>query len=321
MKWNEYKTAAVVFFLPLFILWGCKGNQLVSPTRLTNLSVSVPIPKTVKASLLGAAKNDILYSVVVPGAAPVTGSYGPFSTTEDDGSVNFVIQGIPSLTGAVLSLELVDADTQQPLGIGAAAINPSASIVTVEMGSLVLGCYSAKPSSTYSCDETNGSGGLFTFNGYYVQYGYYSEPDTYDIQWTGIQAQSSSCTGYYDLEDGWTGSTASIAYLGNGPFAYFDGVPPDSKFYSDGANAKDAAGAPTGVIQANDVFCVKLQGGTVPGHAWMQFTSAGDYITPPSFVFRVRNDSTPYYLYDQSFAAATISNTTLGDCSLDDQGW
>jgi hypothetical protein len=230
-----------------------------------------------------------------------------------------VIQGIPSLAGAVLSLELVDADTQQPLGIGAAAINPSASIVTVEMGSLVLGCYSAHPGATYSCDYSGG--GQFTFNGYYVNYGDESITDSYDIRWAGLQGQSGSCTGYYDLEDGWDGQTASIAYLGNGPFANFDGVPPDSQFYADGYNAKEAANAPSAAIQANDVFCVKLQGGTVPGHAWMQFTSAGDYITPPSFVFRVRNDSTPYYLYDQSFAAATISNTTLGDCSLDDQGW
>ncbi|HVM33174.1 MAG TPA: hypothetical protein VMU88_08575 [bacterium] len=319
MKWNEYKTAAVVFFLPLFILWGCKGNQLISPTRVTNLSVSVPLPKTGKASLLGAAKNDILYSVVAPGVAPVTGSYGPFSTSTQDGSVNFVIQGVTSLQGAVLSLELVDHDTKQPLGIGAAAINPTASIITVELGSLVLGCYSMPPSQTLSCWEAGG--GLFNFNGYYATYGYESEPDTFDINWEAIQGQSGSCTGTYDLMDGWDGETATIAYLGNGPFANFDGVPPDSKFYVDGGAAKDAAGAPTAAIQANDVFCVKLQGGTVPGHAWMQFTSSGDAYDSPTFVFRVRNDSTPYYLYDQSFVGATLQDTTSGDCVFYDPGW
>ncbi len=319
MKWTEFKIAAMVLFLPLLLLAGCQGNKLVSPVRLTNLSVTVPLPKSLKASLLGASSNEIFYNLTAKESGPVTGSTGTFSTSGQTGSFTFVISGVSTDGNPILSLQLNNALTHQPLAIGAAQLVSDANTLTVELGSVVRTCYSVQPGQTYTCSESGG--GFFGFNAYYEDYGTSSLTNTYDMHWTGLVDATPTCLGTYDLEDGWTGSAKSLAYLGNGRLVDYDTVPTNSNFYSDGGAAKLAASAATTTIEAGDIFCVKLQGGTTPGHAWVQFTGAGDTTDAPTFIFRVRNDSTPYYLYDQSLEDISNAAVSISDCTLDQQGW
>ncbi|MGH7738974.1 MAG: hypothetical protein ACREL1_02400 [bacterium] len=320
MRLREYQIVLAAVTLPLLLLWGCQSNQAVSPTKVVDLGVSLSTQGSPKSKLLNATSDLVYFNVSGPLSPPIAGTAGPFSTTTGSGSISFNLNNIPVGVGEILSVELVDNSNGTPQAIGAASLADAGSGVTVDMGSLVRSCYSAVPSTTYSC---NGSGGgVFTFNGYYAYYGsanFTLVPDTYDMQWVGI-TDTTTCFGTYDLQDAWTGdgNTKSIAYLGNGHLVDFDKVPSDANFYSDGGAAKLAAGAPVTTLEKNDIFCVKLQGGTSPGHAWVQFNSVGDANDSPSFVFRVRNDATPYYLYDQSTADLGVG--TLISCTLDDLG-
>lgn len=327
MRLREYQVVLAAFTLPLLLLWGCRSNQAVSPTKVVDLGVSLSTQGLPKSKLLNTTSDLVYFNVSGPLSAPITGTVGPFSTNQGSGTLSFNLNNVPVGADEILSVELDDDSNGTPQAIGAASLADAGSGVTVNMGSLVRSCYSAVPAQTYSCNDSGG--GLFSFNGYLVDYGlnFYGGtlPATvlgvYDMQWVGITGISAICTGTYDLQDAWTGdgNTKSIAYLGNGHLVDFDTVPSDAGFYSDGGAAKLAANASVTTLEQNDVFCVKLQGGTSPGHVWVQFNSAGDAADAPSFVFRVRNDSTPYYLYDQS--TADLGLGTLTSCALVNQGW
>jgi hypothetical protein len=317
MKLKEYQIVLAAVFLPLFLLWGCKSNQLVSPTRVVDMSVALST-EGVKSKLFNAGEDMVYYNVSGPLSAPITGTAGPFSPGLGSGSVSFTLNSVPVGAGEILSVELDDATLGTTEGIGATALTDVANGVTVDMGSVVRDCYAVNPSSTFSCNvEGHGSYG---FNAAFIDFN--NLTDTYDIEWVAMRDLTNACTNNYDLQDGWTGTTSTIAYLGNGKLVNFDTVPTDANFHADGGLAKQIAGAPTTTIQVGDVYCVKLQGGTPAGkggHAWMQFNFAGDSADSPTFISRVRNDPTPYYQYDQTTADLNESTFGFANCTVTEQ--
>ena len=313
MKLKEFKIVLAVILAPLFVLWGCKTSKPLSPVKIVNLGVSVSA-KNIRASLLNSTADVFYYNISGPLASPVTGMVGPISSTTGSGTDTFTITGVPTGPGEILSIQMDDT-TGDVLGIGAASLADVQGGISVDLGSVVRSCYEINLGSAcyYGVPDRE-----FNFNEY--QFGSYeytsgsgtsSDPDTFDI---GMLALSDpDCTGAYDLVDGWTGSNASIAYLGNGQLVNFDYVPADSAFFSDAIAAKSFAEATDTTVDYQDVYCIKLQGGTSAGHAWMQITSSTPYVYDfPTFIFRLRNDSTPYYLYD-----TTLNDITQYSCDGD----
>ncbi len=320
MKFKEYPTILAAALLPLFLLEGCQGNKLVSPVKVVNLGVVIST-KGLSAKLFNTTEDIGYYNVSGPLSAPITGSVGTFGTNFGSGSVSFTLNDIPVGADEILSVELDDDATGTPQGIGATSLADISAGVTIEMGSLVRSCYAVNPSFYFSCSGIGGVGGegqgLFGFNSDFIAWN--AQTKTYDMEWTALQDVNSNCLGTYDLKDGWTGSAKSLAYLGNGELVNFDTVPPDSNFYANGAAAKLAAGAPATTLATGDVYCVKLQGGTAVGHAWVLFTNAGDAADSPSFVYRVQNKDIPYYAYDQTTTDVTESNSGFANCVVTEQ--
>jgi hypothetical protein len=325
MKLKEYQIVFAVVFAPLILLWGCKSNQLVSPTHVVTLGVSVST-QGIKAKFFNATEDAVYYNITGPQMEPIQGYAGTFDDGSGSGSVSFTLNNIPVGADEILSVEIDDASSGYAQGIGATSLASVDNGVTVEMGSLVRPCYDINPSTTFSCSADNG-GGRFNFNDVYVGFDT-AEVSTYDMKWVPILDASQNCTDQYDLVNGWTGSggtTQTIAYLGNSDSNYaqmvnYDTVPPDNQFHADGGLAKQAAQASTTVIQAYDVFCVKLQGGTGKGgHAWVLFTSSGNYNTAPQFQYRLRNDSTPYFSYDVGTTDFSDTSSGFSNCNLTEE--
>ncbi len=292
--------------------WGCQSARPLSPDHLVSLSFSVPLSNEVRAALLGAASNEILYKVEGGGAVAVEGGTGAFSTASISGSVLFTAS-VPALSGEVLSLQLNDAATHQALALGAARLDfggSSPATVSVNLGSLIRDCSTTNlPLST---------GGTYGFAADALLSGQITSGAGWDVAF-------SPAGSTYDMLDAQTGFNASIAYMGNGNLVDFDYVPADSSFSSDSYSSKynllvpptpshGGGSTPGSVINGKaltpgnyyldvgDVYCLKL--GSMAGHAWVQVTSLGTQIvtggiTGPSFCFRV-NSSLPYYAYEQS---------------------
>ncbi len=197
--------AGLFLFLPwavLSLFVGCANNatQPVAPIRVANLTVSVPIPSSARASLLGASSNEILYSLspATAGSAPLTGKFGPFTTSGVSGSVDFSIQLSTGLAGSqVLALQLNDATTHSPLAIGASAltITSGGSNTTVDLGSVIRNCYfvsSLPVSFSNYAFETNSQSPVTTGNDISVTQG------TTGFEFIAISGQND------------------IAYMGNG---------------------------------------------------------------------------------------------------------
>ncbi|HVM33173.1 MAG TPA: hypothetical protein VMU88_08570 [bacterium] len=325
MKFKEYQIVFAAVFAPLVLLWGCKSNQLVSPTHVVNLGVSLSTAG-IKSKLFSTGEDAVYYNISGPATDPIEGFAGDFYTNYGSGSISFTLNNIPVGPNEILSVEIDDATSGYAQGIGAASLASIDNGVTIEMGSLVRNCYSVAPSTNFSCLYGFNGTGSINFNQAYVGYDGLGLLSNFDMKWVSLLDSTESCTGNYDLVNAWTGSggtAKNIAYLGNNDGApymvNYDTVPPDAQFYTSGGAAKAAAQAPTTVIQADDVFCIKLQGGTVPGHAWVLFNSAGDAQTAPTFSFRVRNDSTPYYSYD--VGTVDLQDTTNGysNCGLSEE--
>src|ERR1700722_9257723 len=136
---------ASLFIGATLLVWGCMGKNgsPISPTRVISLSVNVSNINNVRAKLLGAAQNVILYRIDGTSGAPVTGSVGPFSTSGNSGSYLFTIPNFVSSGNSLLSLQLNDANSGQALAIGAVQVVSTSGIpvVNVELGSLVRPCY------------------------------------------------------------------------------------------------------------------------------------------------------------------------------------
>lgn len=276
---------------------GCNSTRPESPSRVYSVSVSIPSTNELRSSLLTSSNNELLYRVDGPGMNPLKGTIGPFASTAATGSIDFTI-AIPSGPNRVLSLQLNDATTHQPLAIGAAALDLSGtgtpvSILAVDLGSVVRNCYNVNTTSYFGCTYGVNANTLFNSSPTYGT--------AYDF---AVQAPGATCQ-IVDAE-GNTGpfNSNTIAYLGNGNYVDFDRVPPDSDFYSQSGASKLAAGAAVSTVEAGDIYCVKLW--TVPnGRAWVQVKAVGTPgISGPTFNFRV-NASQPYYAYFQTVPDAS----------------
>jgi hypothetical protein len=280
-----------------FSVWfgGCQGTKPMSPTRVISLKVSIPRTNELRSSLLGAGSNELMYKVEGPGMSPMAATLGPFATASSSGTIDFSLN-IPGGGKRLVSLQLNDGGTHQPLAIGAAEFDfSSAAPVTdfvVELGSVARNCYDLSAFAYYASTAYG-----FNSNQLFI-YGTYGT--NYDIA-------MSPLGGGYQIVDA-QGNTApynanSIAFLGNGDFVDHDVVPPDSAFYSQSAVAKAADGAPVTVLEAGDIYCVKVA--TIPGaHAWIRVKTPGAGMTTPTVHFRV-NDSKPYFAYYQTPPDAT----------------
>ncbi len=270
--------AGLFLFLPLagllaFVGCNSRAGLPVAPVRVANLTVSVPIPSSARASLLSASSNEILYNLspTVAGSAPVTGKFGPFSTSGVSGTVDFTIQLTTGLAGSqILALQLNDATTHSPLAIGASAltITSGGANTTVELGSVIRNCYfvSNMPVSgtTYSFD-TNTQGPVTTGD---VSFG----PGATGFEISDVSVQNN------------------IAYMGNGNLVNYAYVPPVTQFWTTSLGAKGVLD-----IAAGDVFCIHLSSGA---HVWLQVVNPGVYNSiAPTFRFRL-NRNLNYYAYD-----------------------
>jgi len=301
MRFEKITTITCFFFAYSFLLWGCEGNRPMGPSKVVSLNVSIPPTSEIKASLIGAATNEILYRVEGAGVSNVSGTIGPFSTLASSGSVNFSMD-VPSGGPRVVSVQLNDGSTHQPLAIGAVGIDLSGSSpvseIVVEMGSVTRNCYYTSGNSfaygyTYGFKNDNAYFGQTNGPAYDVNFNYVYNP-THPAPTNG--------SGYYYFMADASANTfnASIAYLGNGSFVNYDFVPPDSQFSNSSMVAKAAFGAPVSDLQIGDIYCVKLN--TVAGgHAWLQFTNQNTFPNAPSFVFRL-NSNKPFYGYERTVA-------------------
>jgi hypothetical protein len=261
------------------------------------VKISVPSTNELRSSLLTSANNELLYRVDGPGMNSLKGTLGPFASPAATGSIDFTL-AIPGGPDRVLSLQLNDAATHQPLALGAAELDLSGtgsgpvSNLVVEMGSVVRNCYNLSGFAYYASTAYG-----FNSNQLFI-YGTYGT--NYDI------AVNNIGSGYEILDA--QGNTApynanSIAFLGNGNFVDHDLVPPDSEFFSQSSAAKAAAGNAVTVFETGDIYCVKVA--TIPGaHAWIQVLTPGAGMAAPWIHFRV-NDSKPYFGYYQTPPDAT----------------
>jgi hypothetical protein len=282
-----------LFIGATLLVWGCMGKNSppISPTRIISLSVTVSNLNSVRAKLLGAAQNVILYRIDGTSGAPVTGSVGPFSTSGNSGSYTFAVPNFVSSGNSLLSLQLIDASTGQALAIGAAPVVSTSGvpIVTVELGSLVRPCYDISGASV-----TLNFGYAFGFSSDNIVGSNSATGAGLDIAFDSTVISDSNV---FRVKDASTGTNDDIAFLGNGNLVDFDVVPADSAFQSIGS-----------VLHTGDVFCVKLS--TIPNaHAWIQITDPGSWTTRgPSFVYRVSTTKS-YYAYE------TTAFDQLGGCS------
>ncbi len=274
--------------IAMLILEGCNSNHgpnsPVLPLQATNLSVSLPT-NTITGSLLGVSANEVLYQVSGPAMQTVSGVVGPINATGNSGTINFTI---PLSLGPsrLLAFQLNDAANQQPLAVGAVQMDftsqPAAPIV-VEMGSVARNCYSINTGlfndGSYFAFETDALANAATV----------VSSSGYDVDFLPVTIGSSVGFQMNAL------NSDTVAYMGNGNLVQF-AMAPTSGYVASSTAAKQAAGASVTLIQAGDIYCMKLAGG---GHVWLQISGAGSSSVGPSFRFRV-NTTLAYYAYEQT---------------------
>ncbi len=278
--------------LGLLLFAGCNKSSTapVAPIRNMNMKVSVPVSNDLKASLLGAASNEVLYEVTALGMAPVSGVVGPFSTAGNTGTIDFSIDA-PAGPARLIALQLNDAANHSPLAIGAGIldISPQGGALTIELGSVNRNCYMV--------DTQNFPGGssyLFGASSQIID----GPNTTSDDIWLNPVGSGFQIV---PLQSG-----QLIAYMGNGDLVNFASVPPSASFYSSSNSAKSAAGSSVTLLQSGDVYCAELLSG---GHAWIQIINPGlQGSYGPSFRFRF-NGTLSYYAYDRT--ASDIAGTCL----------
>jgi len=300
----------------LFV-WGCQTTQPIAPNKNVAMSVFIPETGEVKASLLNVASNELLYRVDGPGPnAVIKGAAGPFSTAASSGSLDFSVN-IPAEDSLLLSVQLNDASTHQPLAIGATMLNllsaPTTDVV-VEMGSVTRNCY-------FVNEKLGGYGNTGSSYAFQTDNLFNQVTAGYDISISLIIPSAS-----YLIVDAQGTSLWpvrwSIAYLGNGNFVDHDVRPLDNYFFPNSGTAKQyaisngsAPAAATTQIQTGDIYCVLTSASLNYATAWVQFTDPGNYTTlvggyGPSFRYRV-NGTSPYYGYQSTGAAVSNTCSTL----------
>jgi hypothetical protein len=304
MKLKQILLAAGgTLLLGLAVLAGC-SKEPMAPARAVALSVTMNPKDNVQAALLGSAENEIYWRVDGKGEPGQHFTYGPFSMPVSAGSVSFTVN-VPQGNGPqVLSLQLNNASTHQPLAVGATSFDFGTGLeggLVVDMGSVTRTCYYVNTDNPPS-----GSANL-----YGKGYSFLFQTDAVNAAVTDLAvAECAACTpanAFYFLGPlgpaaGPPVTISNIAYLGNGDLVDFDSVPPATSFYPTSLAAKPG-GAP---FQVGDIYCIQLQtsGG---GYAWVQITDVGNPNSwGPAFIYRI-NTTYPYYAYQQT--SADLDNT------------
>ena len=309
MKMPSKKSLSVagVFLVVLIGVVACNGPRPLAPSQNVNLGVSVAPSQEVKASLLGTTSNTLLWNVRGSNQSGIHGQVGPFSSSSATGNVNFSVD-IPAGGTRVISVQLNDANTNQPLAVGAIKVdmsNPTANMaVTLVLGSVQRQCYVLNNAS---------------FDTYYDLFDHITNSGYPDLTvWYGDFN--------YQLIDWNSGNT--IAYLGNCNLSDFDYVPSDDQFANGSGQSKSmvlnpnspkptpvstvvrirrtskSVTGPNSDLETGDIYCIKLY--SLPGaYAWVQVTDPGDYNNSiePSFRFRISTD--PFFSYYQTYADQT----------------
>jgi len=282
--------------VPLALFWGCnKGGQPISPANSSSLNIN--LASNLNAQLLSATQNLILYNIS-SSSSSITGIYGPVSSSALTGQVSIGVN-LPSdvINYKLISVEIVNALTQQALDIGALAIS-SNNEASVTLGPLNKSYYAV--------------GSLSSGYGYGFESNTLTDvgPNT-PTSVSGIDVVSnitSNNLGYELDNPALTGST--VAYMGNGNFVNYLSVPPSSSFNSSSSlSKKSILGGALQPVAVGDVYCVEMKAG---GYAWLQITDAGILgISGPGFVFRI-NTTLPYCGYEKTtvdLAGSAVNGT------------
>lgn len=293
-------TVAGALLAGLALVIGCSQVPF-APERSVALSVTLNPKDNVKAALLGVVQNEIYYRVDGTGEGNPHSVAGPFSMPVSDGAVSFTVR-VPQGTGPqLLSLQLNDASTHQPLAIGATTFDFGVGLeggLVVDMGSVTRTCYYVNTDNPPSgSSNLYNKGYNFYFEGDLVNPTAPTNPS--DI----VVAQCAACSipsAFYfqGFPAGVPAAPATnIAYLGKGDLVDFDSVPPASAFFNSSMTAK---GGPA-TLEAGDVYCIQLLSPT-GAHAWVQVTDSGSpNVYGPAFIYRV-NSTQPYYGYERTAA-------------------
>jgi len=315
-KGFEFISAISIIVLIWMVGEGCQPDKPLGPNKNAVVNVFMPASNEIRASLLGVAQNELIYRVDGPANTPLAENIvGPFSTSSNYGSVDFSVD-IPAGDNLVLSVQLNDASSHQPLAVGAVGLNllsAPVSDVVIEMGSVTRNCYFV--------NEIPGSYGATGSAYAFASDSLFNQLSTsgYDIAFSPV-----STIGYQivDAQASSTGALSSIAFLGKGNLIDHDRTPPNSSyFFTNSGSAKQyavstgfAASFATTNVEPGDIYFINLK--SIPGaHAWVQATDPGKPSTVlggygPSFRFRV-NSTLPYFGYEQTTvdAASTCSGS------------
>jgi len=286
---REAGAVCLLVLLPLFV-WGVTScgkpgaDSPVGPSLGMNLSVNLQSANNnAKAALLGAATNEVYYSVTGSAMSPVTGVAGPFTTSGSTGTVTLSLL-VPQGSARLMAFQINDGSTHQPLAIGAVQTDIGGSGVnqTVEMGSLVRNCYNERAGYFYN-------GCYFTFQSENLaDAATVGGPAGYDIDFlpNGGTFQLNALNG------------ETLAYMGNNNLVN-DAMAPSTGYVANSTLAKQAAGAAVTDPVAGDVFCINL--GSSIGFAWLYVVNmgSGPGVSSPNFEFRL-NSTLNYYGYQQT---------------------
>ncbi len=204
------------------------------------------------------------------------------------------------------------------LAVGAVTLdtsNPPAN-ATVTLGSVIRQCYV-----------------LAAYGPLMNNWNYFDLPD-HHMPCNASTADIYVTNGNVNLQITDPNGNNNIAYLGNGNWVDFDGVPATGFFAASSDQAKSlvvngsSASLVSGAkkegtklvdpamldLQTGDLDCVKIT--TYPGdYAWIQVTDPGSAVSDigPDFCFRVSQD--PYFDYFQVPADQNQNCTSWGNCS------
>ncbi|HUO57462.1 MAG TPA: hypothetical protein VMV05_04725, partial [bacterium] len=226
-----------VWALPLIGLGlaaGC-GVTPMAPGRGVSLAVTLQRLNSISPALLGASQNEIYFHLDGAGAPSGHWAYGPFSAPVSTGSVTITIRIPAGSNASVLSLQLNNASTHQPLALGATQFNYGSGVV-VDMGSVTRNCYYTDASNPLL---NSGKGSVYIFSS--------------DTLVAGSPTLGSSDIAFnfgspnqFFMEEAANAAgpvANSIAYMGQGDMVDHDGVPPASAFYPYSYQSKSSAGA------------------------------------------------------------------------------
>jgi hypothetical protein len=255
---------------------------------------------------LGTSSNILLWNYQTGGTSPLQGQVGPFSSQSGSGNIVFSVN-LPAGGKRVFSIQLNDANTNQPLAVGAVQLDmsnaTSGMAVTVLMGSVNRQCYML-PAYLYS---------------------YYDLAD-HIVACNSTNADTSVGNGNANCQLQDPSGNNSIAYLGNGNLVNFDYIPASGLFTASSdqskslvVNASSKAVSGAGLdLQTGDIYCIQLT--SLSGaYAWIQVTSPGNaaQYNGPNLIFRVSTN--PYFSYYQT--PADIAAQAGVDGGTECQNW